>query len=289
MQVHREPELFGRIVRRIAAPTHYILVNVDAKNSNFDEFKKAVEGIPNVIFTKRMNVMHGGYSQVACTLEQIKELYTMIPDFTYIHTISGQDYPCVTTEEFDNFFEGNSRSYMMLDTVEEQAGWCMGKYSKRIEKWHFHDVFNKPWMVKLKLAGIFRRLVSWVPRPYKKGMRSIWGGWNWFSLHKSVVDYFLHYTEENPDYLKRFHFTTCCDELVYSTVLYPHRDELNIEIRDSKRYIDWHHPRRKKGSPLLLNENEYNEVADSGAFFCRKVSMPESSKLLDMIDDKCRR
>lgn len=286
MQVHREPDLFGRIIRRIAAPNHFIFVNVDAKYPYFERFKAEAEGLPNIIFTKRINVMHGGFSQVACTLEQLEELYAKVPDFTYMHTISGQDYPCVTTELFDAFFEGNTRSYMMLDTKEEQAEWCMDKYSKRIEKWYFDDWFNRPWMWKLHLKGFISRPMRLVKRPYGD-MHAIWGGWNWFSLHRSVVDYFLKFVEANPRYLKRFHLTNCCDELVFATMLYPHLTELNIENRNSKRYVNWHSPRRKTNAPLLLNENEYEDVVKSGAFFCRKVSLPESAKLLEMLDARC--
>ena len=63
-------------------------------------------------------------------------------------------------------------------------------------------------------------------------------------------------------FFKRFHHTYCCDELIFQTLFHGHEDELNIDGNNALRYINWNKMvlgRRHIGSPLILNEEEYNE------------------------------
>lgn len=46
-QVHKQPELFGRIIKILASPNHHFLVNVDSKVKNLSDFVEAVKGINN--------------------------------------------------------------------------------------------------------------------------------------------------------------------------------------------------------------------------------------------------
>ena len=38
------------------------------------------------------------------------------------------------------------------------------------------------------------------------------------------------------------------------------------------------------GRPYILNEEDFLDIINSQAFFCRKVDLQESKKLLDLID-----
>lgn len=78
IQVHKQPELFGRIVKRLVAPNHYFFVNVD-KKVNEVPFKQAVAGIDNVTFLEgedRTDVSWGGFSQIRCTLRLLSKAFT---------------------------------------------------------------------------------------------------------------------------------------------------------------------------------------------------------------------
>lgn len=71
-------------------------------------------------------------------------------------------------------------------------------------------------------------------------------------------------------FFKRFHHTYCCDELIFQTLFHGHEDELNIDGNNALRYINWNKMvpgRRHIGSPLILNEEEYDDIMKSGAFF----------------------
>jgi len=71
IQVHKEPELFGRIVHRLAAPNHFFFVNVDKKVDD-SQFKEVCRDVKNMIFlegNESTEVNWGGFSQIDCTLQ----------------------------------------------------------------------------------------------------------------------------------------------------------------------------------------------------------------------------
>jgi len=75
LQVHKEPELFGRIVHRLAAPNHYFFVNVDKKVNDMP-FREVCNGVENVCFLgedERKEVNWGGFSQIDCTLQLLRK------------------------------------------------------------------------------------------------------------------------------------------------------------------------------------------------------------------------
>lgn len=181
IQAHKQPELLERIIKRLYSENHFFIINVDEKTKNYNDFVRILSQYGNVSFNKRHNIMHGGFSQVQCTIDQIKFAYKLVPDFDYIHTISGQDYPCVNSITFDDFFQNTNDSFMMLDTDMELKGWINTKYKHRLEHWYLMDVFNKQWMAKIHLAGVIRRLIYWIPRKYHYWER-IWGGGTGFHL-----------------------------------------------------------------------------------------------------------
>lgn len=58
---HNEPELLGRIVRKLAAPNHYFYIHID-KKKDMKQFFHCVGDVPNVDWCGelQMNVNWGG-------------------------------------------------------------------------------------------------------------------------------------------------------------------------------------------------------------------------------------
>ena len=287
LQVHKTPLLLRRILKRLQGSNHYFCINIDAKVRDVDIFYDNLKDIENIIFISNENIMHGGFSQIACTVHQLKYSYSYKVKFDYFHSISGQDYPIVSNREFDDYFEHSTGSYMLSDTEEEAHERRLGPYRQRLEHWYFMDVFNGPIARRLHISGILNRLLYWIPRPLTF-MDRIYGGWNWFSLHRDAVEYLLFFLTQHNEYINRFKYTFCTDEIFYSTILRPVREKFNIYSRNSLRYIDWYPKRNCSSLPLILEETEFEDIMSIGALFCRKVDLPQSSKLLDRIDSCCK-
>lgn len=284
IQIHKQPELVIRILKILEDDLHYFFINIDKKTSLEDKkrLKDFLKNINNVMWISEFNVMHGGFSQVQTTLNQIERARNCGIHFDYFHTLSGQDYPLMNSKSFNCFFENTNRSFMFCDTEEEVIEWRGKKYSHRLKHWNFTDLFNKN-NYSIFFNKFLRGALYLIPRYYN--MDNVWGSWNWFSLTYEVIEYFMTYCKENPKYLKRFHHTTGCDEIVFASILYPQAKMLNIEVRNALRYIVWHPKRPYTSLPLILNENEYEDIKKSNCIFCRKVDLVESSKLLDLIDE----
>lgn len=231
-----------------------------------------------------MEVTHGGYTQVECCIRLLRMASKYGMD--YFHFISGQDYPCRSNAEFDDFFnQNNGRSFMQLDPESIHKEKSRTDYLNRTLPFWFIDIPHR----ELKIVDFMAKALNYISSriPWRKEIPNLRGGWNWFSWHKSVTDYVLNYSETYPNFFKRFHHTRCCDELIFATILYPYVNKLNIEVNNSLRYVNWQkrvEGRSFKSAPLILNEEEYEEIIGSGAFFCRKIHPKTSQKLLLLLE-----
>lgn len=279
---HKQPLLVKRIVERLQSNNHYFFIHIDKNNKEFDAFKSALNAIDNVVFIERMEVYHGGISLVDCELELLKSSFDFDVKIDYYHLISGQDYPLVSNNVFDAFFESNEKSYMLFDSDSDSQKWQSSKYHTRVNLWYLNTTNSSLAKCARKLR-IPQLLGILVPR---KKIPNLTGGWQWFSWHRSVVDYVLKYVNENADYYKRFNHTYLIDELFFHTILNNKFDKLKIEKNNSLRYVSWkpNRPILEKHRPYILSELDFDLVSNSDAFFCRKIQLPESEKLLDLID-----
>lgn len=273
---HDSPELLQRIVDKLAAPNHFFFVHLDKK---VDRHLFAI--VKNVKFIERINVTHGGFSQIVVEPMLLRAAIECGEHIDYFHLISGHDYPCRSNAEFDAFFEDNNgRSYMHYDTDEQHIKW-KNKIEARYTKWNLRD---------LGLNRYLRYFITVVLNIFasKKVSFELYAGWNWFSWHRSVVEFIMKRLKDNPEYLELFRYTDCCDEVIFHTMLFKHLDELNIDKDNSLRYIDWFPEREYTTLPLVLDERDYDKIVESDAFFCRKVFIGSSSELLDKLDARIK-
>lgn len=283
LQVHKQPELFRRILMILSNENHYFFVHVDKKTKNYQEYRNATNDIPNVCFLdNRINVCHGGISQIECTLALLKKSFNYSVSFDFFHSLSGQDYPIRSNQQFDDFFEQTNDSFMAFDPEDKQKLFRKKKYSDRVNLLHFND--NNTLLAKVYRRTSLIRIVS-LFKHFPK-IEPIYGGWSWFSWNHQTVAYVLNYIDEHPEYYERFNHTYCGDELFFHTILASQIVKLHIEIYRPLRFVSWipYRTVSTKYRPYTLNELDYHEIISSEAFFCRKVELPESEKLLDMID-----
>ena len=90
-------------------------MNVDAKTANYGDFTTVADECPNVV----VNYRAVRFSIIRCTPVQLKLVYELALDLEYLHKLSGQCYPCCTSDFFDSFFNGKKMSYLMMDTEEQ--------------------------------------------------------------------------------------------------------------------------------------------------------------------------
>ncbi|MBW5378864.1 glycosyl transferase, partial [Brachyspira pilosicoli] len=91
----------------------------------------------------------------------------------------------------------------------------------------------------------------------------------WWNLTNNAIKYILEYIEKNPNFLKRFNYTWCGDEMFFQSILL-NSEFKNDCINDNLRYIDW--SEKKGSSPKTFNINDYNIIKENinNNLFARK-------------------
>lgn len=282
---HKDPELLIDLVRLVSGGNSCVLVNIDRKSKQLGGVKARISSyVPEVIYTD-YEVAHGGYSQISTTIKMLKAASEL--DVDYCHLISGQDFPCKSTEEFDRFFENhNGESFMWFDTKDQHEQWIKDKYPSRTNMLYFNDLPFRKYRWINKFVAYLNAVSSHMR--FRRDIPGLRGGWNWFSWNRKVVDFVLEKYKCDRRYFDRFKYTHCCDEIIFHTLLYPHLKQLNIHSDNSLRYIDWSN---KSGSgcssfpnsPAILSEKDFERIINSDCFFCRKVDSVKSTTLINAL------
>lgn len=282
-QIHKQPNLVRRILKILEKENHYFFINIDEKVKDKNSFYELFSDIQNIVFMPKMwSVHHCGHSQFLCTIDMLKYAMNYGVDFSYYHQTSGQDYPMRSNEQFDSFFETTNKSYVCLEGQNFHNEQMKYAYPLRTSYWYPSNPNNLFAHIYYKLH--MREFYSYIRK--RKVIKGLWGGWSWFSWSKELTLFILNYLHDHPEFLNRFMYTSACDELIFNTVIHSNMDKLDVEPHMPLRFVAWDLKRKVNSPyrPYTLNEQDYDEIIGKQAFFCRKVDLPESEKLLDMID-----
>lgn len=282
IMTHKSPELLSRIIHHLAQDNHYFFIHVDKRyKGDIRDFADIISDVKNVIFIPRQSVYHGSVTQIYCEIALFANALNYHERMDYFHLISGQDYPIRSNVCFDLFFEkNNGRSFACIEGKDYHEEMMKRSYLIRTQIYHPNTnslisslFFRLTWRLQLQLN-------------LRKPIRDIWGGWNWKSLTRYVVKFMLEYINENPAFLRRFNYTLSCDEIYFQTIFHKRMQEFKIEGLLPLRYVSWEatHPVNDNYRPYILDERDLPFILSSQAFFCRKVDLPQSKMLLDLID-----
>lgn len=282
MPLYHQPRLLRRTLKVLEKDHHHFFIHVDAKNKDYQAFEEAVSDISNVhLIQPRSKVYHASFSQINAILSLFRAALSSGTTFDFYHLISGQDYPLRSNEQFDQFFEHTTHSFMYFDTGDFLNS-MQAEYKRCVDEFHFnntHSLYSRIYE-RLRLGRLLRLFYRRQP------IKGLYGGWDWFTWNHPTTTFVMDYLQAHPDYLQRFSHTASPTEHLFSTLLHPYIGQLGIEPQNPLRYVSWH-PHRPIDTdyrPYDLNECDFESVVNSTCFFCRKVDERKSAKLLDMID-----
>lgn len=232
-----------------------LYVHIDKRN------KLNIKSFDNVNVYKEFKTYHGGVSLVIATLFLIEEAYKNNYD-RYIF-ISGQDVPLKTNKEIINFFDTNkNKEYISYESINNSEA-MYKEMSFRLNSYNFGKLY------RLIFHRNIRELLSNFPLIKRATPKNIYYGSQWWNLTNNAIKYILDYTKQNPNFLKRFNYTWCGDEMFFQSILL-NSEFKNDCINDNLRYIDW--SEKKGSSPKTFNINDYNIIKENinNNLFARK-------------------
>ncbi len=231
--------------------------------------------------------------QVQPFLDMIDWLERDAIEYDWLVTLTGQDYPTVSTPRME----------AELGTTDRDGF---------IKSWDVHSKAN-PWSwrkARNRYHYRYRRLPGWTEKalhavrlatrvlpihfyldygpyvghrvfrtPFSDQFR-LHGGWAWFSLRRSVVLYLRDYLAAHPELVRYYRGTITPEESLVQTVLL-NGDRFNLE-NDDRRYIDY--SRAHKGSPRVLTTADVPMLAAGNFHFARKFDPGVDLEVLDRID-----
>ena len=204
---------------------------------------------------------------------------------TYVHIISGQDYPVIKASEIYDFYNNDNKIYMTTELAknvkkshEPVLLWMKYyfNYDKIDRKSFYGKVFHRFSLILQTLLRInkFKRLNI---------QEIIYCGSQWMDLPIDAVNYLLETFENSHSLQQLFKTGFCSDEFWIQTILCNSKFANRI-VQNNHRYIKWE---KQNGSyPAILDERDYINVCNGDFHFMRKISYPYSCKLLDMIDNR---
>lgn len=227
-----------------------------------------------LIWTKRVKVQWGGYSQIISELVLLKE--AVKSPHSYYHLISGVDLPIKTKDEIYSFFESQpKREYINFQLNIPEKFWI----DQRIREYHFfQDIIGRN---EKGIIGKIKKLEDTLLEKQRKmkvdrvkGKIRIHKGANWFSITHEMAVYVLSREKEIK---KLFNYGLTVDELFLQTIAMdsPYKDRID---HDYKREIDW-----MRGFPYTWKINDLDELMNSKALWARKFDEKVDNDIIEAI------
>jgi hypothetical protein len=261
----------------------YIFIHIDKKSKFISlEEIKSLKSQPNIILLKeRLTINWGSFNHLLALISLLKKA-AEIQDITYFHALSGQDILIKDLNYFFDFFNKYAGKSFISSFPLPTKKWTGGGIN-RLSHYQLYDTLNAKGFLFKKVNHRFINLqkLFGISREPIKGVEKLYGGGTWWSLNREAVDYSLQFIKLNKQFLKRFKYSFCPEEIFFQTILLNSPLHGNI-INDDLRYIDW--VRRNGNCPAILDETDLELLRSSPKLFARKFQTPISSNLLMLLN-----
>ncbi|MGF9856556.1 beta-1,6-N-acetylglucosaminyltransferase [Priestia endophytica] len=285
---HKNVEQVNMLLKQLLRyKNSYIFLNIDKKSGISDD--EIIDDSRVKLYKPRFDVAWGGISQVEVTINLLKMALESDLDFDYFSLHSGQDLAIKPVKEFADFLSKNEGiSYMHTGHGQYKEG--LLPFPNTIRGGFERFQLNWPSNSRSKYGRMKTKLFKLIIVPlFHKGVIKgkavlpieFYKGSNWFTLHKSAVDYIITYLNQNKQYSKMFINSYCCDEIFFHTILFNSSLKDRI-IREDYRYVDWE---SGPESPRTLRRDDIDKISRSGNYFARKFDILIDSDVIDEFKD----
>lgn len=119
-------------------------------------------------------------------------------------------------------------------------------------------------------------------KKYGVSETEIYAGQQWIDIPRDALEYLLNYYQNNPKWEKIFSTSFCSDEMWAQTILCnsKFKDRIDRNIHHYINVITVH----GSTNPAVLTENDYSKIIKGNYWWGRKIELPKSSRLLEMLD-----
>lgn len=258
----------------------YVFIHIDKKSalhtsSNLEKLN-AIERCDAVATYK---IVWGGFHHVQAMLDLIKKAVN-IPQISYIHCITGEDYPVISLEQLKTTYD--ECNHIFLDYVEPE------ELNEVVKKRFYYYNFFQDWNVKNPIVWQIQNITVILQKAFgikRKGIGefiNIFKGLFYISLPKDAAEYVLDYCQNHADFLKDLKLCQIPEEFLFQT-LFMNSEFSQRVIKKELRFMNWE--KGSGGSPAYLNQEDFEAIMQSGCTFARKFHPTYSEQLLKKIKE----
>lgn len=261
----------------------YIHVDQKSREIGSDEIGR-LNALPNCEAYSEYTIAWGGYTHVQAILSLMKRAVAD-EEVAYMHLLTGEDFLLQSPETLHRMFVKENRIY--LSYIKEQD------FNEAVKKRYLYYNIMQNQNVKnpflWQLQDFTVKVQKWcgIRRKALGEFRTIYKGLVYISLPTEAAMDILNYVKNHPEYEKDLYRCQIPEEFFFHTLL------LNDSFCNGKwkgkivdkelRYMNWE--RGNGGSPVYLEDDDYEQMANYDGCFARKFHGRESAGLKQKIKD----
>ena len=189
--------------------------------------------------------------------------------FSYVHIISGEDYPAVPVETIINRLNNDDKIYCDYEFVSSKKHCAYRRYSVYWPYTKFSMNYKNKWVRYFNLICVgIQMAVPWKRRNNIGEFENIYWGFIWGTYPQYAVEYVLNYLKLHHEFWNDL--TTCKipEEFCFQTILLNSKYKDKV-VNNNLRY--WNFDGGDNSGPVYLEENDLRTTKFRKALFCRKV------------------
>ncbi len=250
-----------------------VYIHIDKKSSLIKEIAK-IASHKNVIFVdSTYNITWGSPSHLHAIFNLMLEA-SKNKDVSYIHVISGQDFPAITSDkivELSNKFKSNI--FMTCRALSEIKD--KGVRARLYRRSLFPGVDSRSFLGKF--VKLMERLQFLFPRKNLGNyqLNDIYKGMIWSSFPREFMDYVIE-NHSSGTFMKDLNRTNIAEEFFFQTIAMNSHWKDKV-INNNLRYTDW--SGRNGSNPSILDLSDLDKIKSSDCIFVRKIDSSISAEL----------
>lgn len=260
------------------APCFDVFIHVDKKSEEISKDKIALlNSKKNVYAIQKFNIKWGGKDHLNAILFLMEEALKR-KGTSFIHVISGEDFPLVSCKELFRKFENEKNIFLSIQPIQETSKHVQDRFYYRAwpEFLDYHTGSRgTPRIIRYaeKLAR-----TSLKARDTLLGYEfdKVYKGLVYVSLPADAAAYCVQFSKEHPKEYKALKNVLISEEFYFQTILMNSSFAPRV-IANDLRYCDWEF--RNGSSPANLDMSDYLKILESGKLFCRKITAGISDEL----------
>ena len=263
----------------ILSKTAYVFIHVDEKSREItDADMEKLNQLSGCEAIREYRIVWGGFAHVQAIVKLIAMALSK-EDVSYMHLLTGEDFPLLTPEQLDEKFLTSDQIFMDYLTPEQLPetvtkryqyyNWFTDQNVKNKILWQLQNMTVKV----QKKAGICRKGIGPFTRIYK--------GLVYVSMPREAAAYVVSFVAKHGEFWDDLAVCQVPEEFFFQTIFMNDKNWREHVVNKQLRYMDW--TKGDGSSPAYLTLEDYDKVKASGCAFARKFHPKQSEILRDRL------